>query len=221
MLRAIKLKRSFSHKNSIKIFIIIILTVSLFISVIYEVRARPVIREVASSQAENMAQNAIEDAIVRVLKEHGVTYSSLVKIEKDSMGKVTSIEADIVKMNLLKSEISSAISEEILLMDSDEVSIPIGTIIGTSFLSGKGPKITTTVTLSSNVNSSIDNLFTSAGINQTLHEIVININAIIYIIMPRNRVSTEINTNFCIAQTVIIGVVPETFAEFQNKGEIQ
>lgn len=185
----------------------------------YEVRARPVIKDVASSQAENMAVNVIEKSIIKVLEENEFTYSSLVKIQKDENGKIASIETDIVKMNLVKSEISRVVSEEILELDSKEISIPIGTIIGTSILSGKGPKIKTEVTLSSNVSVSVDNKFISTGINQTLHEIVINIDAAIFVIMPRNNTSTQVNTNFCIAQTVIVGDVPETFADFQNKGE--
>ena len=63
------------------------------------------------------------------------------------------------------------------------------------------------------------NTFTSAGINQTLHEIFVNVNATIYVIMPKNSATAEVNSNYCIAQTVIIGTVPETFADFQNKGE--
>ncbi len=183
---------------------------------VYEVRARPVIKDVASSQAENMAVNVIEKSIIRVLEENEITYSSLVNIQKDENGKIASIETDIVKMNLVKSEISRVVSEEILELDSKQISIPIGTIIGTSVLSGKGPRIKTEVTLSSNVSVSVDNNFVSTGINQTLHEIVINIDADIFVIMPRNNTSTQVNTNFCIAQTVIVGDVPDTFADFQK-----
>lgn len=163
-----------------------------------------------------MAVNVIENCIIKVLNENEITYSSLVTIQKDENGKIASIETDIVKMNLVKSEISRVISEEILELDSKEISIPIGTIIGTSMLSGKGPKIKTEVTLSSNVSVAVDNNFVSTGINQTLHEIVINIDADIFVIMPRNNTSTQVNTNFCIAQTVIVGDVPETFADFQK-----
>lgn len=199
-----------------RFMICFLLCVSLCFICAYEVRARPVIKDVAASQAESMAVNVIENCIIKVLNENEITYSSLVTIQKDENGKIASIETDIVKMNLVKSEISRVISEEILELDSKEISIPIGTIIGTSMLSGKGPKIKTEVTLSSNVSVAVDNNFVSTGINQTLHEIVINIDADIFVIMPRNNTSTQVNTNFCIAQTVIVGDVPETFADFQK-----
>ena len=67
-------------------------------------------------------------------------------------------------------------SKDILEIDSREISIPLGTILGISALSGKGPKIKTTVTLASNVTSTINNSFTSTGINQTMHEIYVNVN---------------------------------------------
>lgn len=181
--------------------------------------ALPVFKEVAGSQAENMVNNAIEDAITRVLKENNITYSSLVDIEKDSTGRVSTVKADTIKMNELKSDISRAVSSEIGELDSRTIQIPIGTVIGISALSGKGPRLKTEVTIASNVNLSIDNKFTSAGINQTLHEIIVNISATVYVIMPYTRTTEQVETNFCVAQTVIIGTVPETFADFQNQGK--
>lgn len=173
----------------------------------------------AVAQSENIASEIIENAIVSVLYENDITYSTMVEIEKDANGRVATVKADAVKMNMLKSKIGAEISKDILDTDSREISIPLGTILGVSALSGKGPKIKTTVTLASNVTSTINNSFTSTGINQTMHEIYVNVNATIYVIMPKNSASAEVNSNYCIAQTVIIGTVPETFADFQNKGE--
>ena len=196
--------------------LLLVLTVML---IFFEIRAKPVIIEVAVAQSENIASEIIENAIVSVLYENDITYSSLVEIEKDDSGRVATVKADAVKMNMLKSKIGAEISKDILDTDSREISIPLGTILGISALSGKGPKIKTTVTLASNVTSTINNSFTSAGINQTMHEIYVNVNATIFVIMPKNSATAEVNSNYCIAQTVIIGTVPETFADFQNKGE--
>lgn len=187
--------------------------------IFFEIRAKPVIIEMAVAQSENIASEIIENAIVSVLYENDITYSTMVEIEKDANGRVATVKADAVKMNMLKSKIGAEISKDILDTDSREISIPLGTILGVSALSGKGPKIKTTVTLASNVTSTINNSFTSTGINQTMHEIYVNVNATIYVIMPKNSASAEVNSNYCIAQTVIIGTVPETFADFQNIGE--
>lgn len=212
-----------SRKHKIKRRALKIIFVLLFIAIVglifFEIRAKPVIIEVAVAQSENIASSIIESAINSVLYENNITYSTLVDIEKDDGGRVTTVKADTIKMNMLKSEIGAEISKDILETDSREISIPLGTILGISALSGKGPKIRTTVTLASNVTSTIKNTFTSAGINQTLHEIYVNVNATIYVIMPKNSATAEVNSNYCIAQTVIIGTVPETFADFQNKGE--
>ena len=205
-------------KRVLKIIFVLLLFIIVGL-IFFEIRAKPVIIEVAVAQSENIASSIIESAINSVLYENGITYSSLVDIEKDDSGRVTTVKADTIKMNMLKSEIGAEISNDILETDSREISIPLGTILGISALSGKGPKIKTTVTLASNVTSTIKNTFTSAGINQTLHEIFVNVNATIYVIMPKNSATAEVNSNYCIAQTVIIGTVPETFADFQNKGE--
>ena len=206
------------RKNILKI-VFIILFFNVVLLILFEERAKPIIIEVAVAQSENIASAIIENAIVEVLYKNGITYSTLVEIEKDKQDRVTTVKADTLKMNMLKSEIGSEISNKILETDSREISVPLGTILGVSALLGKGPKIKTTVTLASNVTSTINNKFTSEGINQTLHEIYVNVNATIFVIMPRNTATADVNSNYCIAQTVIIGTVPETFADFQNKGE--
>lgn len=211
--------RRHNYRKKILRLIFVLLLISLIGLIFFEIRAKPVIIEMAVAQSENIASAIIENAIVSVLYENDITYSSLVDVEKDKDGRVVTVKADTIKMNMLKSKIGAEISNDILKTDSREISIPLGTIIGISALSGKGPKIKTTVTLASNVTSTINNSFTSSGINQTLHEIYVNVNATIYVIMPKNSATAEVDSNYCIAQTVIIGTVPETFADFQNKGE--
>lgn len=221
MYGVIFVKSNFSRKRNKKPFIAflcVLLSLLMVFVYVFEVRVLPVIKEVAASQAENVATNVIENAIIQVLEENHVTYSSLVDVEKDSSGRITAIKADTVEMNILKSKISSEVSKKILEMDSREIRIPLGTMLGTGMFSGKGPKIRMSVTLSSNVNSLIENKFSSAGINQTLHEIIVNITAAIFVVMPGTRTTAQVNTNFCVAQTVIIGTVPETFAELQKQG---
>lgn len=212
------MKRRKAKKRIIAVFAVLV-SVSLVFLCLFEWRARPIIKKVAASQAENKVNNIIEDAIVRVIEENNITYSSLVDVEKDSAGRVSTVQADTISMNVLKSKISREVSKDILELDSKEIKIPVGTIIGASFLSGKGPRIKTDVTLASNINTVITNKFSSAGINQTLHEIIVIITATVYVIMPHSRTTAEVNVNFCVAQTVIIGAVPETFAEFEKTGE--
>lgn len=211
--------RRYNYRKKILRLIFVLLLISLVGLIFFEIRAKPVIIEMAVAQSENIASAIIENAIVTILYENDITYSSLVDVEKDKDGRVVTVKADTIKMNMLKSKIGAEISNDILETDSREISIPLGTIIGISALSGKGPKIKTTVTLASNVTSTINNSFTSSGINQTLHEIYVNVNATVYVIMPKNSATAEVDSNYCIVQTVIIGTVPETFADFQNKGE--
>lgn len=209
------------HRRKIRLltaFICFLSVLAIVLMTAFELQARPIITEVAASQAENMVNTAVENAIVKVVEENDITYSSLVDVEKDNSGRITAVKADTVQMNVLKSKISAEVSEKILELDSREIQIPIGTIVGVSFLSGKGPKIKTRVTLSSNLNLKINNNFSSAGINQTLHEIIVDIRASVFVIMPRSKTTAEVNTNFCIAQTVIIGTVPETFADLNKIG---
>ena len=89
--------------------------------------------------------------------------------------------------------------------------IPIGTLTGNQFLNNRGPKIRIEMQVSSAVYSKIASKFISAGINQTLHQITLSISSDIYFVMPWYRSSGSFQTEFTIAETVIVGKVPEAY----------
>ena len=61
-----------------------------------------------------------------------------------------------------------------------------------------------------------ENLFTDAGINQTKHRIVLNVEVVVSILMPGYTTSTVVESSLAVAETVIVGAVPETYTYFQS-----
>jgi hypothetical protein len=58
--------------------------------------------------------------------------------------------------------------------------------------------------------------FESAGINQTLHKIYVNINAQIGVVFPLNSVSFNSEQQVLISECVIIGQVPEVYLNSES-----
>ena len=87
----------------------------------------------------------------------------------------------------------------------------MGTIIGGDFFRGRGPKFHVKFDLASNILSDITSEFEDAGINQTRHKMMLNLTGNVYVIIPGYNTATQVTTSFCIAETVIVGTVPDNF----------
>ena len=65
------------------------------------------------------------------------------------------------------------------------------------------------MTLSGNVSADFNSSFESAGINQTKHQIYLDVKTSVYSFLPGFRTTTDVETNILVAETVIVGAVPQ------------
>lgn len=184
--------------------------------VITESRIRPVLTAVAESNAKNMATEAVNDAVRQVLYENDVRYDNLVSLSKNQEEKVTAIMVDSVKLNAICAEIRGLVADYFSTLSEETISIPLGSLTGVDMLSGKGPSIYVGVTLSGSSLTKISNDFATAGINQTRHQMVLEIDTKIYVLMQSGNFSTEVVNSVVIAETVIVGDVPEIYSDGTN-----
>jgi hypothetical protein len=61
------------------------------------------------------------------------------------------------------------------------------------------------------VTAGFSNQFSAAGINQTRHQIMMDISVDISILLPGYSVGTQVGTQVSIAETVIVGAVPDSY----------
>lgn len=206
----------FLHKRQRKYtlkFISIVLAIILLISLTLETdnRLRILIRNYANSKAKILSNLVINQTVYNYLEERQLEYTDLMKINSAEDGVVTSVEFNTVEITKLKAGIISLIQNNINSRDSITMNIPIGTLTGNQYLNNRGPKIKISMQISSAVYSDIKSKFISAGINQTLHQITLSISTEIYFVMPWYRSSGSYNTEFILAETIIVGRVPDAY----------
>ena len=136
-----------------------------------------------------MLTKIISEVVNEIMQDENLSYGSLVVVEKNESGEITSVQTNILKMNKLKAEISTKIAERIQSIDRSKMKIPLGTVLGSDLLSGRGPNIKVYFSLSGDVTTEIINNFDSAGINQTRHQILLDITTDIYIVLPGGKTS--------------------------------
>ncbi|MEM1484076.1 sporulation protein YunB [Oscillospiraceae bacterium PP1C4] len=179
-------------------------------------RIRPVMTTLSTYQAKLAATKSINDAVIDVISQEDVVYNNIISLTKGETGEVSSISTDMITINRLKAEITNKVSDRLKQDASRSIYIPLGTILGGQFLSGRGPKVEFKVLPAGYVKTEIYNSFQSAGINQTLHQIMLSVNATVSAVAPVYTITTDVNTNICITETIIVGKVPNAFTDING-----
>lgn len=66
-----------------------------------------------------------------------------------------------------------------------------------------------------------ENQFTQAGINQTTHRVMLYVDVSMSILLPGFRTGTQVSSSFSVAETVIVGDVPDTYTYFDSGRDIE
>lgn len=206
-------RRFYCRRNSwiykaVCFFIILLISVLLL-----DAKLRPALYDLAALEAYAISSKTVNSAVETILSGNAPSYSEIVSINYSENNAVTGITTDIVKLNLFKSQVTNAIDAEFNKKDRAEVTVSMGTASGIALFSGFGPYIDVDIGFSSSTQSDFENIFTSAGINQTQHSVMLNIKTTVMLTMAGKRIPQTVKTSFCIAQTVIVGSVPNVMVE--------
>lgn len=178
--------------------------------VLTDMRLRPIIQKAGAYQCQIAVSRIINSAISDELTLF--EYSDLIRIAHDGEGGITSIESDMANINLLKAKTASSINDGLLTISESDVYIPLGTVLGIDALYGRGPSIPVKLSPLGYASVNLVSDFSSAGINQTLHRIIITVSAEVSAIIPGYTTSVPVKTEFIVAETVIVGKIPESYA---------
>ena len=181
-------------------------------------RLRPVLEAVATSQAANLMTQAIAGAVDNCLQENHLEYGDFVSLERDGAGKVTSITSNTVANSRFKREVVEAVARQLAALDSESLGVPLGTLTGQPLLSGAGPRVRVSVDSVGEVTADYANSFTSAGVNQTLHRVCLDIHATVRLFLPGEVLPVSVSSSVCVAETVIVGETPDTYLNL-DKGD--
>ena len=210
-------KMSFKTK-----FIIIMLILFLAFTAAYsafESRLSRLVSEIAENTVNSKAAIIISTAIYDEIERDDISYDKLVSFEKDDSGRITALKTNIIEVNRLKSKIAVEILGELDKMNTAELEIPLGTVIGGELFSGRGPGIKINVLPIGSVETEIENQISSAGINQSRHQIMMRVNAEVAVITAMSSVTTNVSSYICIAETVIVGDVPNSYTNVDLYGK--
>ena len=176
---------------------------------------RPVLAAAARYQVRSQVTAAVEQWAARDLQERGVDYSDFVTITRNEAGEITALSADMARLNLLRAELSAHLLER--LEDSQlELTIPVGSLLPLEPTWARGPELHLRALALGTASAEFESEFTSAGINQTRHRLWLELSVPVTVLLPGGGEELTVDSRLCVAETVIVGRVPQTW--FQTGG---
>ena len=172
-----------------------------------------VIQSLAQTQITNTTSDLTNDAIARQIAEGDIRYDRIVYFEKNLDGRITALKTNMSEVNRLKTDILNIINDEILALDTMDLGIPLGSLILPQFFSGKGPQIPVRILSIRNSDATFESNFTQAGINQTIHQLTMVVSIDVAMLVLAKTSSFTVTSEVVVAETVIVGEVPQTFLQ--------
>ena len=198
-------------RNRRRLALVLFLLLLLGAALSLRYRYLPFLQEAARTRVINAASDRINDAINAQIESGAVNYENIVCLEKNTRGEVTAVRTNMAQVNRLKAETLALLSEQLLELDTEELSIPLGSIVMPGFFAGKGLRIPVRVTALSTTDADFYSEFSSAGINQTLQRILLEVKICMSVQTPMGTERADVASQIVVAETIIVGSVPQSY----------
>lgn len=193
--------------------VIFILVIIMAFSAFLEVQFRPVAMRYLKNETNLETTRMIQESVFTALEQQNLNYKSFVETKQAAENGVATLQTDVVALNRFTSAATLAITERLKQMSIQETKIPFGVFSGVSLFSGLGPKVSFKIAPTGNISTQIENIFEGVGINQTRHQIMLKVTVKVDIVLVGYTESIEVETSFCIAETIIVGEVPQIYPQ--------
>ncbi|MEG1657449.1 MAG: sporulation protein YunB [Oscillibacter sp.] len=194
----------------------VLVLVGLFIA---GTQMRPLLSNLATSKVSNTVTRIVTQAVNETIDSGAIQYETLVAFQKDNEGKITAVTSNMPAFNRLQSQILNLVLERISEVSTRDLSIPIGSLSGSSLLAGRGPRVQVRMQSIGSSSAYLENAFVSGGINQTKHQILLHVDVYVSILLPGFSTATKVANVYTVAETVIVGSVPNSYTYFSAGNE--
>lgn len=206
----------FTGRQRVLIWLTVIFTLLLALIVAVVLHMKPVVVDLATARTSNAVNRIVVAAVNDAVDSGRIDYEQLVDFDKDAEGHVTALRSNMAAFNRLQASIADDILQRMAEVSSTDLAIPIGTLTGSPLLAGRGPCLRVRMQSVGTATARFDNQFSSAGINQTRHRIILDVDVHVSILLPGLTTYTKVSNEISVAETVIVGGVPETYTYFST-----
>ena len=213
--------RRLSGKKRALLLVLFLLAALLALAIVAMTHLKPVLTSLATARVSNTVNGIVTAAVNETIYSGGVDYDQLISFEKDNEGKITAVKSNMAEFNRLQSAVLADVLQRLSEVSTRELAIPLGSLTGSPLLAGRGPLLHIKMQSVGSSSAHFENAFASAGINQTRHEIRLVVDVYVSVLLPGFSTVTKVSNTYSVAETVIVGSVPDNYTYFSNGEDME
>lgn len=217
MTKAVFPCKPYKKRNFLRILkktVCFLIFICLSLVLMYNFQIIPALIPLAKAQTTTETTVTVQNAIRNCVRDGG--YTDFIRLRYGEDGNVASLETNTANIAIVTGDIIEAVSNALCKEDKLIVRIPAGNLSGGALFSGRGPDIRIQLAVSPKITCEIKNEFYESGINQTLHRIIACVETEIYALIPASPQKITVATEYCIAETIIVGKVPDAYTKIDR-----
>lgn len=164
--------------------------------------------------------DGINNAVLKILSDNVAyqNYDNFIEISVGSDGNVSLINVNMLMVNLLLCDLTEKTQINVNNLCKEKIyNVPFYAITGSLMLAQLGKNIEIEVKPIGHVECKLSSKFDGVSVNQTRHSIFVDITARVKMILPLYVKDLYVNTKIVVAESVIVGKVPEVYLQNQDK----
>ena len=197
----------FTWRTYVGLILFILMLFSVLTVMIAEKRLGPVLRTWAETRAISLATRAINVAVEEMMAVN-LSQVAMAELIRDGEGRLQAIQYDMGEVNRVSSQATHKILQTLTNMGQEVFPIPAGQLTGLDFLASWGPGIPVRMIPIGGLTTTPVASFESAGINQTWHRVLLDVQVVMRIAVPLVAEEILVSTQVPILEEVFIGSVP-------------
>lgn len=201
------------HRSRQKIAVLILLPLVLLLLcwTAVERQLQPIVESYSENGAKTLITQTVNEAVAACLS--GSAAEGIVRLQTDDEGAVKWLETDAAQTNALRIAATDAVLDRLSEADIESFSVPLGTLLGSDLLGGRGPRIRLHASANHAVTTSVHGEWRSAGINQTAHSLMLTVQVDTVLALSGSRqVRQSVSCEYLLTETVLVGRVPTVYA---------
>ena len=186
------------------------------LTIVFAFHLKTILGDLAVTRVSNSVNRLVTEAVNDAINNGEIQYADLITFQKDANGRITAFQSNMASFNRLQADITGDILQRMSGVSDTDLAIPLGTLTGSALLAGRGPRFKVRMQTVGSCSAHFENAFDHAGINQTTHSILLYVDVSVTILLPGFSTFTKVSNAFSVAETVIVGDVPDTYTYFDS-----
>ena len=187
---------------------------ALLVILLFHSQLRPALTRLAGVQVNNLVVGLVSETVREEMGSGG--WGELLALEKDAEGRITALRTNMAEAEALRARVVDRLLDRLDALSAQELHIPLGSLTGSALLSGRGPEVPVRILSAGALSAELDSQFHSAGINQTRYQLTLAARVTVELLLPGGPAETEVSTRAAVAEAVLLGQVPERYADFSR-----